>query len=73
MSCSGCETRLTRLLAFCGFSRRIEGGWERQSRTGLIVLDLKPRHHTRAALIALCVWLFQGKAGANPGMRTGRS
>jgi hypothetical protein len=60
MSCNGCETRLTRFLAFCSFSRRIEGGWERQSRTGVIVLDLKPRHHTRAALLALCVRLIQG-------------
>ena len=62
MSCGGCETRLTRLLRALGFTNRIEGGWERSAATGYIVLDLKPRNHTRAAILAACIWLFQGKA-----------
>ena len=61
MSCGGCQTRLKRFLRFVGFSEAITGGWERQSERGRVLLDLRPSHHTRTALLALCVVLIQGK------------
>lgn len=61
MSCGGCQTRMKKLLAFLGFSEAITGGWERRSERGRVLIDLKPSHYTRTALLALCVTLIQGK------------
>ena len=63
MSCSGCQTRLTRMLERLGFAQAITGGWERRSARGKVLIDLKPTHHTRTALLALCVCLLQGRTG----------
>jgi hypothetical protein len=35
--------------------RRVEGRWTRESKRGLVVVDLKPKYHVRAALLGLLV------------------
>ena len=61
MSCGACQTRLKRLLAALGFEQAITGGWERNTRHGRVLLDMMPQRHTRAALLALCIFLIQGR------------
>jgi hypothetical protein len=55
MSCRKCEKRLLNLFPRLGFTEAYQGWWERKTRRGKVVLDLKPRYHIRAAILALIV------------------
>lgn len=50
-----CSARLEGFLLRLGFSKAERGGWERRTKRGTVLVDLKPRHHARAALLALVV------------------
>jgi hypothetical protein len=55
MSCGGCKSRIPKLFARLGYTQAYQGWWERKTRNGYVVLDVKPSRHIRAAILALIV------------------